>query len=242
MSIRTQLVLLAVTGILLLLIVGSFSIYAKRQADVALAASSILTTTLRNHGEADMMHDALRGDVYEAVLAGLRGDAAHIDAARKEFAEHAANFVARIEANGRLDLDQQTRASLNALQGPLEAYLHSAREVLDLAGDSARATQKIKAFQDAFEALEKPMGELSDQIERLAKQRNKAVDDAMSFSELATLTVTLIGVILMSIMGITIYNSIIGSLNDARRAVNAFFAQRFRGSNRAADGTTRKEG
>ena len=78
MKIRTQLILLAATSILLVLITGALSVYSKRKVDVALNANTLLTTVLRNHGEADMMHDALRGDVFEAVLSGSRGDAGHI--------------------------------------------------------------------------------------------------------------------------------------------------------------------
>ncbi|MBM3344659.1 MAG: hypothetical protein FJY56_21495 [Betaproteobacteria bacterium] len=78
MKIRTQLLVLGLAAIVLILVLGGLSVYAKRKVDVALQANTLLTTVLRHHGEADMMHDALRGDVYEAILAGVNDDTAHI--------------------------------------------------------------------------------------------------------------------------------------------------------------------
>jgi flagellar biosynthesis/type III secretory pathway M-ring protein FliF/YscJ len=44
MQIRTQLIALGVTGILLVLIVGALSVYAKRKVDVALEANTLKST------------------------------------------------------------------------------------------------------------------------------------------------------------------------------------------------------
>ena len=46
MKIRTQLILLAATSILLVLITGALSVYSKRKVDVALNANTLLTTVL----------------------------------------------------------------------------------------------------------------------------------------------------------------------------------------------------
>jgi len=220
MKIKTQVIVLGITGILLVLIVGALSIYAKRKVDVALEANTLLTTVLRNHGEADMMHDSLRGDVYEAVLAGLSGDAEHIKEVRKEFTEHATNFKSRIEANSKLALDDEMQARLKALQGPLEAYIRSAEELIAVAGENDKAAPKIKGFQTAFEALEKPMAVFSDQLEEAVKQRKKEVDDATHVAEVITLVMTLLGVVLISILGIAILRSITGSIAGVQRAVD----------------------
>ena len=220
MKIRTQLILLAATSILLVLITGALSVYSKRKVDVALNANTLLTTVLRNHGEADMMHDALRGDVFEAVLSGSRGDAGHIKEVQKEFAEHAKNFKERIAANGQLELDDDLRGSLKALQGPLETYIRTAEELITGAGDTEKVMPKLKGFQEAFEALEKPMSVMSDKLEEQVKQRKLAVDNATRASEIAVLGVTLGGVILMTILGVAVYRNTSRSLRRVQRAVD----------------------
>ena len=220
MKIRTQVITLALSGILLLLIIGVLSIYSKRKVDVVLGANAVLTTALRNHSEADMMHDALRGDVYEAVLAGGRGDAAQIKEVQKEFSEHAANFKARIDANNKLDLPPEVRADLKSLQAPLETYIRSAEEIVAIASEPDKASSKLKDFQGAFEALEKPMSNTSDKIEELVKLRKQEVDAATRFSELVVLAVTLVGVAVMLILSILVLRSVTGSIRGVQRAVD----------------------
>ena len=220
MKIRTQLIVLGVTGVALVLIVGALSIYGKRQVGVALEANAILTSALRNHSEADMMHDALRGDVYEAVLAGNRGDAAHIKEVHKEFTEHAANFRKYLEANSKLALDADVSARLKTLQGPLEAYLRASEELIAIAGDNEKTAPKLKGFQASFEALEKPMAAISDQIEALVKQRKQEVDDATRLSEYTLIAVTVLGALLMSILGYLVFRSVTGALHHVQRAVD----------------------
>ncbi len=220
MKIKTQLMVLGITGIALVLAIGALSVHSKRNVDVALEANTLLTTALRNHGEADMMHDSLRGDVYEAVLSGIRGDAEHIKEVQKEFAAHAANFKKSLAANGNLALDADMSARLKALQGPLEAYIRASEELIAIAGDNEKATPKIKGFQDSFEALEKPMAAMSDRIEELVKQRKQAVDEATRLSELLAVVVTLVGVVVMAVLGFLVYRSVTGSIHGVQRAVD----------------------
>jgi methyl-accepting chemotaxis protein len=220
MKIRTQLIALGATGVLLVLITGALSIYSKRSVDVALDANTLLTTVLRNHSEADMMHDSLRGDVYEAVLAGTRNDAAQIKETQKEFAEHAKNFKERIAANSKLELDDDLRGSLKALQGPLEAYIRSSEELIATAGDTEKVMPRLKGFQESFEALEKPMSVMSDKLEEQVKQRKLAVDNATRTAEIAVFGVTLAGVILMTILGFVVYRNVSRSIHQVQRAVD----------------------
>jgi methyl-accepting chemotaxis protein len=220
MKIKTQLIVLVITGIALVLITGALSVYSKRKVDVALAANAMLTSTLRNHSEADMMHDSLRGDVYEAVLAGQRHDTAHIKEVQKEFAEHAANFKKSIEANGNLAIDADIGTRLKSLQTPLEAYIRASEELIAIASDSEKALPKLEGFQQSFEALEKPMATLSDQIEALVKQRKQEVDDATRLSERIMIAVTALGVGLMSILGYLVLGGVTGSLRRVQRAVD----------------------
>ena len=169
MKIRTQLILLAATSILLVLITGALSVYSKRKVDVALNANTLLTTVLRNHGEADMMHDALRGDVFEAVLSGSRGDAGHIKEVQKEFAEHAKNFKERIAANGQLELDDDLRGSLKALQGPLETYIRTAEELITGAGDTVRG---VVTTMEGIAESSRQIADIIGVIDSIAFQTN----------------------------------------------------------------------
>lgn len=220
MKIQTQLIALGATGVALILLVGGLSIYTKHQVDVALEANAVLTTALRNHSEADMMHDSLRGDVYEAILAGNRGDTSHIKEVQKEFAEHAANFRERLAANSKLALDAEVQKRLAALTDPLAAYIDTAERLMAVAADIDKSTANIQGFQAAFEALEKPMAAISDHLENLVKQRKTEVDAATRFSELLIGGVTLIGVVTISLLAWVVLRSVTGSIRGVQRAVD----------------------
>ena len=65
LSIRTRLAILAIMASLALLVLGSVNYWQTRQLTQALEQASAGQGKLRNQGEADMMHDAVRGDVLE---------------------------------------------------------------------------------------------------------------------------------------------------------------------------------
>ena len=62
--------------------------------------------------EADMMHDALRGDATGAMIAGQNKDLKALDEADKDFAEHAALIGEKIDRNRKVDLGPDVAARL----------------------------------------------------------------------------------------------------------------------------------
>lgn len=169
---------------------------------VTLDAQSTLITVQRNHSEADTMLDALRDDVYKAVLWGARGQSehsAHIHEVKREFAEHAQNLKARIEANSKLGIDAGLRSRLKALQHSLDAYLRSAQELIAVAGDQEKAVSKLDGFQNAFEALQKAMNTVGDLIDGYVWQRKQALEQHTRFSQ-----PTILGMALICIVSIVI--------------------------------------
>jgi methyl-accepting chemotaxis protein len=112
------------------------------------------------------------------------------------------------------------RSRLQALQTPLEAYIHAAEALIAVAGDSDKAVPQLKAFQTAFEALEKPMASMSDYLENQVKQRKEEVDAATRFSELLIIGITLSGAALIAALALTVLSSVTGSIKGVQRAVD----------------------
>mgnify|MGYP003611500786 FL=1 len=71
MSIKLRLLLLTATGLLAALFMGLDSLFNNARTAAAVNDNQVSLTALRNHLEADMMHDALRADVLSALLVGL---------------------------------------------------------------------------------------------------------------------------------------------------------------------------
>ncbi|MFD2883802.1 hypothetical protein ACFS4T_18205 [Pseudomonas lini] len=72
MSIKLRLFFLLIgTSLLTALIVSLVSYLGNTRMAEAVSDNEVSMTALRNHLEADMMHDALRADVFSAMLVGL---------------------------------------------------------------------------------------------------------------------------------------------------------------------------
>ena len=71
MSIKLRLLLLIGTGLLTAVIMSLVSYLGNSQMAAAVNDNEVSMTALRNHLEADMMHDALRADVLSAMAGKL---------------------------------------------------------------------------------------------------------------------------------------------------------------------------
>jgi methyl-accepting chemotaxis protein len=70
-SIKLRLLLLIGTGLLTAVIMSLVSYLGNSQMATAVNDNEVSMTALRNHLEADMMHDALRADVLSAMAGKL---------------------------------------------------------------------------------------------------------------------------------------------------------------------------
>ncbi|MGR9223979.1 methyl-accepting chemotaxis protein [Rhizobium leguminosarum] len=140
--------------------IWSASTLSENNADVARSAQ-----ILRNHMQADMMHDAMRADVLASMLAS--NPAAGIDAAgvKADLAEHDASFREMIAANKALAADEKTKALLASIEPPLLTYVESAKKIVDLASqDPSAALKALPEFLQQFSTLETAMEQAGDEI------------------------------------------------------------------------------
>ncbi len=196
---------LAVTaGLLLVCLVGGvhrgFSKVTANSNEVV-----VITTALRNHGEADMMHDALRADVLAALLGAKRNDPGAIADAAKELTEHEKNFRENITANQRLELPAGIKSEFDRVAPPLDAYIQTAARIVRFAAtDVAAAEAEMPAFLKAFSELEDTMGAISDKIQARAVDVNAGAEAAArSFSRQlwigATASLALLGALAFAV-------------------------------------------
>ena len=130
------------------------------------AEVTTISAALKNHQNADMMHDALRADVLAAQLAAIRHDNAAADEVAADLAEHEKTFRACIDANHALPLGAAIRDRLASVAQPLAAYIASAHNLIGLARtDADAAAAAMSQFSEAFSLLEKSMAAISDDIE-----------------------------------------------------------------------------
>ncbi len=181
MTIRTRLLLLCAFSIGAALVSASLGVWGVN--DVYSAAETIKTrsSALRNHLEADMMHDALRADVLAALLAESAQERSAVSA---DLAEHSEHFESAIDANSSLDLPAEVRAALDEVRTPLHDYIDSARSMVALAArDRAGAKERLPDFLEVFTDLEGRMSAVSDAVEAASTE---CQDDAAATLRLTT--------------------------------------------------------
>lgn len=132
----------------------------------AISMNTTVTSSLKNHLESDMMHDAIRGDVLFALKASSDNDHEGIKQARVDLDEHAALFIENVEKNKKLPLPTDIKELLEQVVPIIKNYEKEAYHIMDLADKDYQAAKSYFAtFMTSFEALEEAMGAASDKIE-----------------------------------------------------------------------------
>lgn len=133
----------------------------------AQARTRTTAIALRNHVEGDMMHDALRGQIYAALHAARSPDPRERKEVADEFASKVQWFHRVLEKNKRIALEPGARRALGRVEAPLHAYVHHASAIIRLAGiDLPAAERQLPAFTGRFRELEVAMQSVSNELEQ----------------------------------------------------------------------------
>lgn len=160
-TIGRKLLCLSGIGIFALGIVGTTGYLSVSRLADGMQTMATTSTALRNHLEADMMHDAIRGDVLAALLAKPEEKAD----VKKELAEHGDWFRKTLTENEALSLDPEVKRALGEVRPTFEAYVKQAEETVTLAfQDRDAALRQFPSFVEAFKELEEKNEKVSDLI------------------------------------------------------------------------------
>ncbi|MFZ0269661.1 methyl-accepting chemotaxis protein [Caulobacter sp.] len=197
-------------------------LWATTRLDTALSSASVSSAVLRNHMQADMMHDALRADVLSSQLAGDAASGIVLDEVRKDLADHVASFREAITANDALAEDPASRTALAEVKAPLDVYIKSASQMVDLAAtDRAQAVAAMPGFLTQFSKLEGAMSEASGKIEAASTLAAARAQSVVLFSEIlmtvAVLSGLVFGAVLIVISRAAIVRPVLNLAGDMRR-------------------------
>ncbi len=167
MNLRTQILALGVVGLIMTAVVGGAGLLNANQLSHAFGDSINTGLALQKSQEADMMHDAIRGDVLLALLSAQTQDAAGLAEAQKDLTVHSATFVKAIVDMQALPISGDVKAIAAKVGPALTAYLETATKIQKMAtGNAASAQAAVPEFQKAFKNLEVAMEEQSAAIEK----------------------------------------------------------------------------
>ena len=215
-SIKLRLLLLTGTGLLAALILSLVAFIGNHQVADAVRANQVSLNALRNHMEADMMHDALRADVLAAMLVGLGKSATTAQEARTSLEEHAGHFREVLAENLKLPVNEAIKGGLNTVKPSLDAYIAAAESMVAQAlSNPEAAQQQLPTFNAAFEKLEGEMANLSELIESNTGQTSHDTESAISTANVMLAVVLVASLILLVVQGTWIIQGIMRPLLSA---------------------------
>jgi methyl-accepting chemotaxis protein len=153
------------------------------------------STVLRQHMEADMMHDALRADVFSALLATNPANGVSMDQVRADLKDHTASFRQAIDENAKLATDPATRQALEGVKAPLATYIAGAGNIVDLAASDLPAAQAaMPGFLAQFTELEGAMAKATETIEARAQSTAARAEASSTLAQTAMTALLGLGV------------------------------------------------
>ncbi len=226
MRLRKRLIGFAATVILFTLLSGATGYSVAYKLVGSMQDSQVSIEALRNQMQADMMHDALRADVFAAAFDGLQEGQPHKADALKDYAEHVQVFTAALKQNEGLDLDPALALSIAAMRKDVDLYIALSREAIDLAyRDPAAAPALISRFLVIFKTLEQEMGASSDLIEETVTRAKQAADATAATSMTIILVLGGAAVLAVLVLSTWITRSILRILgaepSDVKQLVSA---------------------
>jgi methyl-accepting chemotaxis protein len=201
---------------------GAAGLWSTTRLHAALDDANVSAAVLRNHMEADMMHDALRADVLSALLSGDPSSGVSVTEVRKDLQEHSETFRKAIADNDALARDPTSRAALAQLKAPLDTYIRAAESMVDLAAsDHAQAAAGMPAFAQQFSVLEGAMAQASDRIEAASTAAAARAKTVAVFSRTLMTAALVLGMVLAGILIVLSRRAIVGPIlalaGDMRR-------------------------
>ncbi len=191
-----------------------------KESNTGLISSITATSAVLATMDGDMMHDALRADVFNAIITGPEADAATQQQINADIDEHANRFITDIEKVQALPLQADVLDQVTATLPLIHTYVDAARSAAATAlRDRAAGQTALPGFLDVFGQLETEMGTLDGLIEKVGNSAGQsAVDQNETFLQVIIYASGLAVAILL-ISNLLIARSITKPLTRVRDAI-----------------------
>lgn len=221
LSVRQRLVGFAIASLMFITIIAGTGYWVSSQLTAALSEIVVSSTALRTQMQADMMHDALRADVFAALHAGRLHDKAGKEAVLIDIEDHAKVFRDDFAENLLLPLNPQIIENLTKTKPAVDKYIKDAEKIVEESFiNNASAVNHLPDFLASFKELEVSMQALGDQIEQSvtdAQVREHATADRALKSIFIVLGIS---IITMIVIAMQITKGIFAQLGAEPVAVN----------------------
>ncbi len=150
------------TATVVAMAVASF-IYVQK-TETLLSRLDLATETIQTHMESDMMHDAIKGDVYHAMASSLNKNIEEIKKSAEDFQDHYKTFLEDLNKNKERDLPDDIRAALDKIEPALHAYGNEANEIIRFTLQNQGVMPDMQKFLESFSYLEEANENVTDLV------------------------------------------------------------------------------
>ncbi len=209
LTIRKKLIGLALSGVALVVGAGLAGHAGIVRLDAAMDDISADLDAVRQMGRLDNAHDALRGDVMEAIVYAESGSTEHRSEVTSEAAEHARDLEDSAREAIRAMNEDDIRAKLEAATGDLDRYREAASEMVSLAfTDRPAALARIADFDAKFKALAERLASVSGHVQASSRDAQKSGDAGVVTARLNLVWVTVAAALLLLALSLGITSSV----------------------------------
>lgn len=169
---------------------------------------------------ADMMHDAIRGDVTAALASRDPAMGTNSREFKPALEEHISEIKQAIAESRELADSESAKKGIDAVTPILNAYIESARGMMQrIERDPTNASAGYPAFERSFKALETAMAESTGAIEQANAELSERDSGASRFGFILVGITALLSVASIIWMGTLIRNRMIKPLVSTAQAV-----------------------
>jgi serine phosphatase RsbU (regulator of sigma subunit)/anti-sigma regulatory factor (Ser/Thr protein kinase) len=204
-DLRLRMLAIGCLGILMALVIAQSALAGLEQVHRSDRAVNLISLAQREHQDADMMHDALRADVYNALLVGRGVRSESGTEVLAELHEHMATMRADLEGIARLHLSEPVAGSLARLRTSLEAYMAAADQLARGAlQKTVPAQQALQSFERSFHVLVQAQAKVTAQVATAAQRTKQAADAATVAAQRRILFASLIALVGLLALTVTL--------------------------------------
>jgi methyl-accepting chemotaxis protein len=213
MGFRQKLYAVAVLGLLSSLIVALVGMNGQNKLIDSSSRQTLISAALKNHMDVDMMHDAIRGDVLNTLLAVSKNDLQGVKQSKSDLKDHTNRIRLSFNANNNLDIGQDAKLLLKNFEPAMDNYLDSAKSLIDAAENNpAMAQSLLPDFLKNFEELEDEGEKVSNKIEAMAISVNDDNKSAINTVKILSWSILVITGLLLGVFSFQVIRTIVNQL------------------------------
>lgn len=191
---KTRFLLVGIASTVVLVSLVIFDYYGRAQQKASTSLLSDISAIIQRHMKADMMHDAIDGDVMGVIFANLKKDANAQREAEKSFQEHVQEFEENLKLNIAVITKEEIKSKIKQSADDFRKYRVAGEVLFNNVINNSYAPKDLENFRAEFSNMEKGMESISDDLE-------KWIVDEVRISE-ESLHITSIIIVVLSLFSI----------------------------------------